>query len=191
MSFIDEVKEFAKQRSAELRALAKQLQTLGQSELTLDSVQLSVAGQSLAFRVDVERRAAWDLYIELATRVTARPMNPTHGLMRDALTSLHAIFAIVRATLKQAGPAVARGPLSLGGFSLRLLNDELAPFLAEWHAKLTDWEHHRPPGIGPVQHEHAWPELLAMRSQLEQRRQAVVGYVEALAILAGLDESDA
>lgn len=183
MSFVDEVKQFAKHRANELRELSK-------SQLTLDTVQLSVAGQSVAFRVDVERRAAWDIYIELATRVTARPMNPEHGLMRDALTSLHSIFAIVRETLKQAGPTVARGPMSLGGFSLRLLNVELAPFLAEWHAKLTDWEHHRPPNVGPVQHEHAWAELGAMRGQLEQRRQAVTGYVDALRILAGLDEPD-
>lgn len=190
MSFIDEVKDFASQRSAELRELTKKLVELGQSELTLDTVQVSVAGQSLAFRVDVERRAAWDIYIELATRITARPMNPEHGLLRDALTSLHAIFAIVRATLKTAGPAVARGPLSLGGFSLRLLNDELAPFLAEWHAKLADWEHRRPEHVGPAEHEHAWPEVGAMRGQLELRRHAVAGYVEALAILAGLDEPE-
>jgi hypothetical protein len=184
MSFIDEFKQFAHKRAAELREASK-------AELTLDTVQVSVAGQSVAFRVDVERRAAWDIYIELATRVTARPMNPEHGLLRDALSSLHAIFGIVRSTLKAAGPGIARGPESLGGYSLRLLNDELAPFLAEWHAKLADWEHHRPADLGPAEHEHAWPEVGALREQLEQRRMAVAGYVEALADLAGLDEPDA
>ncbi|MFV8750755.1 hypothetical protein ACNOYE_09410 [Nannocystaceae bacterium ST9] len=183
MSFVDEIKDFAHKRAVELKAISK-------AELTLDAVQVAVAGQSLEFRVDVERRAAWNLYIELATRITARPLAPEHGRLRDALSSIHAIFAIVRETLKQAGPAVARGPMSLGGFSLRLLDEQLAPFLAEWHPRLEDWECKRPEQVGPSEHERAWPEQAALRDQLELRRQAVAGYIEALAILAGLDESE-
>jgi hypothetical protein len=186
MGLLDDFRKFTARRSVELTKLIAELKTLGQSDLTLDSIELDIAGQSLAFRVNVERRAAWCIYIELITRITARPLYSGHGLLRDAASSLHSIFAIVRETLKQAGPAVARGPESLGGYSVRLLNEVLGPFLAEWHPKLGDWEHHRPPHVGQLEHELAWAEHATMRAKLEECRDAVRGYVDALGILAGV-----
>ncbi len=38
---------------------------------------------------DDERRAAWELYVELATRIATVPRQPGTGLAREALNSLH------------------------------------------------------------------------------------------------------
>lgn len=39
---------------------------------------------------DTERRAAWELYVELVTRISVVPLRD--GIAREALTSLYAIF---------------------------------------------------------------------------------------------------
>jgi hypothetical protein len=189
MSFIEDFKNFATRKASELLERARDRLPSGTPQFTLDTLEISLGGQSLAFRIDVERRAAWTIYVELSTRIATRPLDPEHGLLREALSSLYGTFALVRETLKDAGPAVARGRMSLGGFSLRLLNEELAPFLAKWHPKLSDWEH-QPHDVGPAEHERNWTHASLLRQELEACRRIVVGYAESLAILAGLDEPE-
>ncbi len=45
---------------------------------------------------DTERRAAWELYVELVTRVATVPLE--YGLLREALTSLYSLFSSARHT---------------------------------------------------------------------------------------------
>jgi hypothetical protein len=40
---------------------------------------------------DTERRAAWQLYVELATRVASQPFDRTTGSVRAVLESMHAV----------------------------------------------------------------------------------------------------
>ena len=42
---------------------------------------------------DADRAAAWDLYVELLTRVTTQYLTPEAGDEKTALDSVHAIFA--------------------------------------------------------------------------------------------------
>src|SRR5690606_11840570 len=130
-------KKFAARRAAELK-------DLGTADLIVTDVELSVAGQRVRFRASVERIAAWELYVELQTRVATQDLSESDGLLREALGSLHAIFSITRQILKAAGPGVAMGQESLGGYSMAILNRVLRPLLAKWHPALLDWEAERP-----------------------------------------------
>ena len=43
-----------------------------------------------------ERDAAWELYIELITRVSVVDLGPDEGLVREALSSLYTLFGTTR-----------------------------------------------------------------------------------------------
>ena len=98
---------------------------------------------------DAERRAAWELYVELATRVATAPLQPNAGLHRDALDSLYALFAITREILRRYGPEVAQpndeGFASFGTLAVTILNEALRPLLRTWHPLLQDHEDQRQP----------------------------------------------
>jgi hypothetical protein len=49
---------------------------------------------------EVERRAAWELYVELVTRVAVVQLGPAEGLLREALSSLREVFGITREILR-------------------------------------------------------------------------------------------
>src|SRR6476661_5376022 len=98
---------------------------------------------------DAERRAAWELYVELITRVAVVPL--TGGLLREALDSFHAIFGIARDILKRAGPEVAEpkpsGEYNLGYLTVALLNFTVRPLLSRWPPELQAWEHTCPADV--------------------------------------------
>jgi hypothetical protein len=77
------------------------------------------------------------------------PLASNEGLLREALSSLYALFAITRDVLRRHGPQVAMptrdSDYSLGQIATAVLNSELRPVLARWHPALEDWEAHRPP----------------------------------------------
>jgi hypothetical protein len=54
---------------------------------------------------DTQRRAAWELYVELVTRIAVVPLAGTEGLLREALSSLYALFAITREVLRRVWTA--------------------------------------------------------------------------------------
>ena len=168
------------------RRKAKELQKLAKSDLTADTAEISVAGQTLQFKVDVERRAAWKLYVELNTRITTQPLGPHDGFLREALTSLHPVFAITREILKDAGPGVAQGSESIGYYAMEVLNQILRPVLAKWHPVLAHWENQRDVSVSPVEHERAWKRQGELRKVLDKIRKTLIGYCDALAILAGV-----
>src|SRR4030042_644765 len=103
----------------------KELRRLAGTELTIDSVEANIAGQKISFKANVERIAAWKLYIELYTRIATQDLKDTEGFIRESLDSLHDIFKISREILKEAGPGVAQGQESLGFYAVVILNIEL------------------------------------------------------------------
>ncbi|MGY1667977.1 hypothetical protein [Geodermatophilus sp. SYSU D00696] len=134
---------------------------------------------------DEERRAAWELYVELATRIAVVPLAPGEGLLREALSSLYSLFGITRDVLRRYGPGVARprpeGEYSLGELAVLVLNYELRPLLARWHPLLETWEADRPAERSQTAHEDAWEHADRLRGELEQTRQRLVGYADLLA----------
>lgn len=123
---------------------------------------------------DDEVQAAWELYVELITRVAVAELGHDQGSLREALTSIHSLFGVTRDLLRKYGPVVAKpkgkGELSFGLISVRMLNNVLRPFLAQWHPALKDWEARRPEGRSSIDHERAWQHASALRDALEGRR---------------------
>jgi len=87
-----------------------------------------------------ERNAAWRLYVELVTRIAVQPLAADQGLLREALSSLHELFASTRETLKQSGPGVGASTGSVGGIAIAVLNHGLRPFLAKWLLYPVQWK---------------------------------------------------
>jgi len=176
---IQGIVKYAKKRGKEIKSLAA-------TELTIDGVEANIAGQKLSFKANVERKAAWKLYVELYTRIATQELRMSEGFLREALTSLHDIFKITREILKEAGPAVADGEQSLGFYAMAILNMELRPLLSKWHPLLSDWEARKPADCSAIEHEQKWTKNIEIRRDLERLRVSLMEYCQALAKLAGL-----
>lgn len=139
---------------------------------------------------DAERRAAWELYVELITRVAVVPL--TNGLLREALSSNYAIFDRTRQILRTHGPAVAEakpnGQYNLGYLAVAYLNFTLRPFLANWHPRLEDWEEQRPQGRSRLEHERIWEEATALRNDLDRVSSESRSFVSILAAACAVPE---
>jgi hypothetical protein len=137
-----------------------------------------------------QQRAAWEMYVELVTRVSVQPLRADEGLLREALSSLYALFAETRRVLKQYGPGLATparaGSLSFGQIAVDVLNQSLRPLLAKWHPLLQAHEAVRPPGMAPSDHERAWPQAAELRGAIEAKRAELGAYADLLAGVCGI-----
>lgn len=147
-----------------------------------------ISGQWVPDRA--EREAAWQMYVELATRITVQPLAPDQGLIREALTSYYSLFASTRAILREHGPRIAQphrdGDLSFGYLALAVLNGALRPLLSHWHPELLSHEQQRPPDVTIAHWERSWTHAATVREQLETTRLAILGYADLLAAVAGV-----
>lgn len=139
---------------------------------------------------DAERKAAWELYIELATRISVVPLHD--GIAREALTSLHSLFGQAREILRRYGPEVAEpkpdGGYNLGFLTVAMLNFALRPVLSYWHPELQVWEATRPAGMSVRAHEDAWPRIAELRSTMDQTRGVLTTYASVLGTACGLPD---
>ena len=138
----------------------------------------------------VERDAAWELYVELITRVSVVPLAPSEGLLRDALSSLYSVFATTRAILRKYGPDIAEikpsGQYNFAFLAVTILHTGIRPVLARWHPELQDWEGQRPANISTTSHERAWPLAAALRADLDDARLALTDFAATLATACGV-----
>ncbi|MFB7931969.1 TIR domain-containing protein [Streptomyces sp. NPDC056039] len=134
----------------------------------------------------LERAAAFDLQVELVTRVGVQPLPPNHGSLREALTSLHSLFATTRELLHRVATETAT-PLTLPGITAKLTNEHLRPFLTAWHPALQEHEANRPPDISPAEHERRWERSGDMRADLDALREPLTSVAKDLATLCGID----
>lgn len=147
---------------------------------------------------EAERRAAWNLYVELATRIATQPLASDAASVREALNSIHALFAISRDLLKEAGPDIGGDQDALGPSVITFLNEGLRPFLEHWH---TAYSAHESAETLRLMIEHGLrsvpPELIdqdrwAQRDEffaaLEERRQGLCDFVTVLAKICGVEK---
>ncbi|MET7574893.1 hypothetical protein ABZT04_41440 [Streptomyces sp. NPDC005492] len=139
---------------------------------------------------DAERRAAWEVYVELVTRVSVVPLRTDEGLMREALSSLYSLFATTRDVLRQHGPEVAEpkrnGQCNFGYLAVAMLNFGIRPLLARWHPALEDWENQRPADRSRRDHEQLWPHADDLRTALNDARRILTAYADLLASACGV-----
>lgn len=134
-----------------------------------------------------ERKAAWELYIELVTRIAVQPLATEEGLIREGLNSLYSLFGSTREILRKAGPDVGASRESVGGIAIAVLNNGLRPFLSKWHPLLQEWEAIKSSEVSAIAHEKDWSEEPGLRQELENLRKGLEEYADALAEIAGVE----
>jgi hypothetical protein len=171
--------------------MKKLQETLGTPESYEVTLNLQVVEIKGTWKPDEsERKAAWELYTELITRISVAELRDDEGLLREALSSLHSLFDTTRKILRQYGPSVAKAKdkddLSFGFIAVNVLNLVLRPVLAKWHPVLQHHESSRSPGTSPWQHEQAWDQHDELREELERVRLVLTDYAKVLAKVAGV-----
>lgn len=79
--------------------------------------------------VEADKDAAWDLYIELLTRITTQPLSSEEGNEEAALKSIYSFFDITRSIIKTHG----RDCKEFSKIAIVVLNQLIRPFTAKWH----------------------------------------------------------
>jgi len=135
-----------------------------------------------------EQSAAWELYIELVTRISIVELQPNEGLLREALTSLFTLFDTTRKIMRTYGPSVARpkgnSDFSFGYLAVAILNGLLRPTLAKWHPLLLRYENSRLAAVSSVEHEQQWESNEQLRQDLNHVRSVRIECANLLAQVA-------
>jgi hypothetical protein len=78
---------------------------------------------------DADKDAAWEMYIELLTRITTQTLDTKDGDEKTALDSIYSLFPTTRSIIKQHG----RNSLEFTKLAIVVLNQIIRPFTAKWH----------------------------------------------------------
>lgn len=138
-----------------------------------------------------QKEAAWELYVELVTRISTVELKEGEGSLREALSSFYSLFATTREVLKKHGPVIAtsgnKEDITLGYVAVAMLNKVIRPLLSEWHPKLSHHEDGRPEDVSVIEHEKNWAETDALRSEINKIRLQLLEYAEVLGEYAGVN----
>ncbi len=180
------ITRFKKMRFPLLRSL------LGETEVSFDLKFFKLSGKLFAY--PPVQKIAWQLYIQLATRVSAIDLPDNEGILKEALDSLYETFKFIRTTLSEAGPelneTVPEGGFTLADLTIIILNKHLRIFLTRWHPQMEQWESKRPPGVSVYEHEQDWNKNKEMREDLKQLHLGLQSFVDTLYALATKNRQD-
>jgi len=132
---------------------------------------------------EAEKRAAWSLFVDLATTIASQPFDLHRGSLRDAFSSLYRLIENTRLVLRDAGPVVAASGARFGGIAIMFVTEVVAPFLLRWHEPLRQFEREIEEGVNSFEHERRWPEFQVCVDELAELQQLVQVYMEALAVI--------
>jgi hypothetical protein len=121
---------------------------------------------------DPDKDAAWDLYIELLTRITTQPLGEGDGLEKTALESVYSLFPTTRAILKTRGRQCVEFPK----LAVVVLNQIVRPFTAKWHRISVENGFDKP------------EDCQQFRKELADLQAVLVTYSKALADIAGVED---
>lgn len=121
---------------------------------------------------DEDKSAAWELYIELLTRVTSQTLSTSHGDEKTALSSIHSLFETTRMILKNNG----RHCVEFTKVAILILNQKIRPFTSKWH-KLSIQ--------GAFSDKSKCEEF---REELEALQAILLVYMQMLADIAGVED---
>jgi hypothetical protein len=168
--------------SALFVAYSRRSDTLTLSEFTLNVPEFA----EMKFAINSEyRRVAWKLFVETLTRVATQPLGTEDGSLREAIASLYDLFTDTRELLKHMHPSKPTSEFTVEVFAVKMLNQEIRPFLSKWHVQLKafDSKHRDVP-------ESEWPQNISCRKELEALRNRLISYTRAFGELAGLKNTD-
>ena len=122
--------------------------------------------------IDNNRKAAWDLYVEMETRITTQPLHPKHGDEKTALDSVYFLFQTTRDILLAQGPDC----VVFAKIAIEILNQKVRPFTAKWHRKSLKGAFDKP------------DECTKFRTELESLQEILRAYTRTLTVLAGIED---
>ena len=129
------------------------------------------ASMEIAFG-DSDQDAAWELYIEMLTRIVTQPLPSEVGDEKTALDSVYALFPITREILRRHGRTTMRFSM----VAIPVLNQVIRPFTAKWHKESL---------AGAFQDESKRREF---RIELEALQEDLHSYNSMLAKIAGVED---
>ena len=97
-------------------------------KLTKIRLNLPIFSSEISFD-QADKDAAWELYIEMLTRIVTQPLPSDTGDEKTALDSIYALFAVTREILRRHG----RGTIQFSKIAIPVLNQIVRPFTAKWH----------------------------------------------------------
>lgn len=140
-------------------------------ELTKIRLNLAIVNSEISFD-QADKDAAWELYIEMLTRIVTQPLPSDVGDEKTALDSVYALFAITREILRRRG----RGTIQFSKIAIPVLNQIVRPFTAKWHKESL---------AGAFEHETKRKEF---RDELEILQSELRNYNSLLAEIAGVED---
>lgn len=121
---------------------------------------------------DEDKAAAWELYVELLTRITTQPLADNHGDEQAALTSVYSIFPTTRDVMKRNG----RHCVEFTKIAILVLNQKIRPFTAKWHRLASE---------GAFSDEGKCEEF---RAELDTLQKILKVYTQMLSDMAGVED---
>ncbi len=101
------------------------------AEWGMSSLRINAGFAQMEFNPqDADRDVAWEMYIELLTRITTQTLPTGHGDEETALKSVYSLFATTREIIKRH----KRHALEFTKIAIIVLNQIVRPFTAKWHA---------------------------------------------------------
>ena len=134
--------------------------------LSLKAVQFEVSFQ------EADKDAAWDLYVEMLTRIVTQPLPPEAGDEQAALESVYSLAPATREILRHHG----RASIQFSKVAVPVLNQIIRPFTAKWHRESL---------AGAFDHE---TKRMRFREELEGLQVELRNYNRMLAEIASVED---
>ena len=134
-------------------------------------LNLSVIEMEMSFE-PADQDAAWELYVEMLTRIVTQPLPFEYGDEKTALDSIYALFGITREILRRRG----RETIQFSKIAIPVLNQVVRPFTAKWHKENL---------VGAFDHESKRKEF---REELKILQSELRNYNSMLAKIAGVED---
>ena len=153
-------------------SLKKRLQDL-LKEYGLEKVKIKAGIVEMDIsRKSSSRDAAWELYVEMLTRVVTQRLPSEQGDEKAALDSAYSLFHTTRSILHQYG----RGVVEFTKVAVPVLNQVVRPFTTKWHKESQS---------DAFDHEE---KRLEFRKDLEILLMDLRNYSRLLAEIAGVED---
>ena len=134
-------------------------------------INLVVARAEIALS-KADENAAWELYVEMLTRIVTQPLPSGYGDEKTALDSVYSLFPTTREILRRHG----REAIHFSKVAIPVLNQVVRPFTAKWHGEtLSDAFHDR-------------GKRDEFRKELESLQLELRNYNRLLAEIAGVED---
>lgn len=143
------------------------------NEFHLEKVRLSLmgVGVEIDFQQD-DQDAAWELYVEMLTRIVTQPLPNEVGDEKTALDSVYSLFAKTREILHRRG----RNAIEFSKVAIPVLNQVVRPFTAKWHKESLAGAFDDP------------ERCLEFRAELSELQDELRNYNRLLARIAGVED---